>query len=152
MYWLGKDFELVSLGTRTLEQIGGGSLAGEKEDLTAGEKSANIDGCFDAVHIRHDDVADDEVRMDIPGALHRSSTGINGGRIEPVLVENDCKGIGDNPLVVNHKNFRLRLAIGHQVKPTIWMQLWPATMLLFDVSTTIITFAFGGLILRVRPT
>lgn len=119
MHWLGQDFEFVSLCASTLEQVGGGGLPGEQENLAAWKKSANIDGRFNPIHIGHDDVADYEVRVDVPGTFYGTRAGIYRGRVKSVLVEDNCEGVSDNPLVVNHKNFRLWLAIRHQVKPTV---------------------------------
>ena len=56
---LGEDFKLVALGAGALQQIGGGRLAGEEQDLATGKKLTNPDRSLDAVNVGHDDVADD---------------------------------------------------------------------------------------------
>jgi len=73
----GQDFELVSLDTGFFQQIGGGGLPGKEKDLAGRERLPYADGGFDAVHVGHDDVADNQVGLELLGALHGPGPGVD---------------------------------------------------------------------------
>lgn len=110
---LGEDFELVALGARAFQEVGGSGLAGEEQDFAAREETANVDGGLDTVHVGHDDVADDEVGTNGFGALDGAGSGIDSRGIEPVLVEDYGERVGDYSFVVYHQNLGFVVAIGH---------------------------------------
>src|SRR5690349_15427895 len=104
MHGLGQDFELMSLGAGALQQIGGGGLAGEQQDLAGRQKAANMDGGFDAVHVGHDDVADHQVGTDVARALDGSGSGVDGGSIEAMLVKDDSQRVGNHVFVIDDQD------------------------------------------------
>src|SRR5512146_722886 len=96
----GADLKFVALGASTFQEIGGGSLAGEEQDFAAREEAANVDGGLNAVHVGHDDVADDKVGANGFGAFHSAGSGVDSRGIEPVLVEDDGERVRDYSFVV----------------------------------------------------
>jgi hypothetical protein len=112
----GQDFEFVALGAGAFKKVGGCCLSGEEQDLAGRQEATNMDGGFDAVHVGHDDVADDEVGADFPCGVHRARSGIDSGGIKPSLIENDGERVGYHPFVVNYQYTRsLLLRCGHSV-------------------------------------
>jgi hypothetical protein len=61
-----------------------------------------MNGRFDAIHIGHNDVADYEVGFHRTGSLNGARTGVHGRCIEAVLIQNDCKRVSYNPLIVHY--------------------------------------------------
>src|SRR5271170_3241198 len=59
--------ELVALSAGAVEQISGGGLAGEEQNLACRQQFANPDGGIDAVEVGHDDVADEHVGLEGAG-------------------------------------------------------------------------------------
>jgi len=73
----------------------------------AGRSTRFLRQCgFDAVHVLHDDVADDEVGLQRACALHRCCSAVNGGGVVPVQVEDPGQSVSDNLLVIHHQNSR----------------------------------------------
>src|SRR5262249_2697937 len=72
-----------------------------------------MDRRLDAVHVRHDHVADDEIRTHRLRPLHGGSTSIDGSGFEPMLIQDDSQSIGNHPLVVYHQHSRLCLRRRH---------------------------------------
>ena len=68
----------MSLGAGFFQQVSGGGLAGEQQDLAGRQNLPNADGGFNAVHVRHDYVADDEVRLTFARPVHGGAAGIYG--------------------------------------------------------------------------
>src|SRR5579862_6746188 len=101
-----ENLKLVSLGTSVLQQVGGGCLAGKQQDFTGRQKATNADGGFDAIHIGHDDVADDEIGLQRARAFHGRCAGVHRRGVIPVKVEDFGQGVGNNLLVVNYQNSR----------------------------------------------
>src|SRR5258707_8078707 len=85
----GQDFKFVALGASLFQQVRGGSLAREQQDLAAGKDFADSNRRLNAIHVRHDDVADNQVRTAIAGAFHRGGAGINRGSVKSILVQDD---------------------------------------------------------------
>jgi len=104
MYRLSKDIELVALSPRFFEQISCSCLSREEQDLAPGQELADANRSFNAVHVRHDHVADDEFRLGLSCAVDCGRAGINGGRVESVLVENYGEGVGNHTFIVNDEN------------------------------------------------
>jgi hypothetical protein len=96
-----QDFELMALGTRALQQVGRRRLAGKQKDLAGWEELPYVNSRFYAIHVGHNDIADHEIRLNRTGSLNGARTGVHGRRIEAVLIQNDCKRVGYNPLIVN---------------------------------------------------
>src|SRR5215475_14733249 len=100
---LGQDLKLMSLGTGLFQQVSGSCLAGEEQDLAAGKNLANTNCGLDAVHIRHNDIADDQVRTAFTRAVDCGGSRVDGRSIESVLIQNDRQSIGDHPLIVHYQ-------------------------------------------------
>lgn len=97
----------MSLSASFFEQIGGGGLSGEEQDLASGEELANANCRLNPVHVRHDDVADDKLRSGFFCPIHCGGPRINRRGIEAVLVEDDGKRIRDNAFIIDDENTRL---------------------------------------------
>src|SRR5215472_10948349 len=76
--WFGQDVERMALGAGSFQKIGSCGLSGEQENLARRMQLANLDCGFDPVHVRHDDVADDQVGPAHTGTLYRFGSGVNG--------------------------------------------------------------------------
>jgi hypothetical protein len=129
MYRFGQNLELMSLSAGVLQQISRSGLSGEEQDLAGWQEIPDVDGSFDAIHVRHDNVADYKVWFHAPGTLYGTRTCVHGRCVKTVLIENDRQGICNNPLIINNQDFRLWLVIGHVRSPNLLMQLWPAKLL-----------------------
>jgi hypothetical protein len=110
---LGQDFELVALGPGAVEQVGGGGLPGEEQDLAGGQYPADADGGVDAVEVGHHDVADEHVGPEGRRKLNGLLAAIDGGGIETGLIEDNREGVGDHALIVGDEHFGLDLYVGH---------------------------------------
>jgi len=116
---LGEDFKFIPTHTRVFQQISRCRLTGEKQNFAARQESANVNCCLDAVHVRHNDVADNQVWFSSPGKIDGIIPGVGGGSIEARLVQNDGQCIGDDMLIIHYKYAGLCLVIRHV---SSWMQ------------------------------
>ncbi len=86
---LGQNIEFMSFRTRFLEKIGGGGLSGEEKNLASRQDVPDLDSRFDPIHVRHDDIADDQVRPAGASAIDGFRAGVDGRGIKAILVEDD---------------------------------------------------------------
>lgn len=97
---LSENLEFMALSASFLQQVGGSGLTREKENLTVGHPRACNDGCFDACHTGHDDVADEHVGLKGFERFNGFFTTEYCASFKACLIENDRKGVGDHLLVV----------------------------------------------------
>src|SRR5437016_4990623 len=102
---LGEDLELVPASSGVFEQVSGCGLSREEKDLAAWKELSDADGGVDAVHVFHDDVADNQVGPVAARPLNGARAAINCSRRESILVQDDCQGVGNYALVVHYQNF-----------------------------------------------
>src|ERR1700757_2936750 len=65
-----------------------------------------MDGGLDAIHVRHDDIADDKIGLEGARALHRSGAAVDRRSLVPVQVQYFGQSIGDHLLVIYHHDSR----------------------------------------------
>ena len=104
---LGENFELVSLRASFFEQVRGGGLSGEEQDLASRHPGSGDDGGFDACHTGHDDVADEHVGLEVVESFHRLFSAENCTCFKTGLVQNNCESVCDYLLVVRNEHPRL---------------------------------------------
>lgn len=74
VYWLRQHCEMMSLQARLSKQFMRRSLPREEKDLAIGTTRFDLNGEFDARELRHDDIANQEIRridFDIRQGLQR---------------------------------------------------------------------------------
>ncbi len=86
------------------QQIGGGSLAGEQQDAAAWDHGANLNRGFDAAHAGHDDVAQEDVGMEVARGFDGFLPAVNSRGLEAILVEDQSEGVGDDAFVIGDKH------------------------------------------------
>src|SRR5690242_9670267 len=106
MDWFSQDFELVSLNSGLFQQIGSGGLSGEEQNFAGGERLPYANGGLDPVHIGHDHVADDQVGLDLLGALYGPGPSVDRRSVEAILVKNNGQRIGDYTFIIYYQNSR----------------------------------------------
>ncbi len=84
---LGENLKFIAAGTGVFQQIRRGGLAGEEKNFAGRQESANVNCGLNAVHVGHDDVADDEVGFFAAGHIDSIVAGIDGGGIETRLIQ-----------------------------------------------------------------
>src|SRR6478735_4297010 len=99
MDWFGQNLKFMSLGAGFFQQIGRVGLAREQKNLASWQHLANADRGLNAVHVRHDYVADDQIRLGFTCAVHGGSSRIDRRGVKSVLIENNRQSIGDYALV-----------------------------------------------------
>ncbi len=102
----------MALGAGALQQIGSGGLSGKKKDLAAWQKLPDVDSRVDPIHIRHDHIADDQLRTFSSGPLDRVPARVDRRCIESILIQYDGQGISDHALVIDNEHLWF-LAQGH---------------------------------------
>src|SRR5262249_14618946 len=108
---LGQDLKFVSLGAGFFQEIGRSRLAGEQQNLAVRKQFANTNRSLDAVHVLHDDVADDQVWSNLSSLFDRCRAGVDRVRLKTILVEDKREAVSDHLLIVNNKDTGLaRLA------------------------------------------
>jgi len=100
VHGFGENLELVAQGAGLLEEIRGGGLSGEEENLAVGHLGAGRDGGLDAGHSGHDDVGDEHVGLEAVEALDGLLATVDGAGFEAGLVENDGESVGDHLFIV----------------------------------------------------
>ncbi len=80
------------------------ALAGEEQNLAAGQLVAGGDGSFDAGHSGHDDVGDEHVGSKGVERFDGLLAAIDGARLKASLIEDDSEGVGDDLLVVGDED------------------------------------------------
>jgi hypothetical protein len=90
-------------------------LAGKEKNLAARQDLANADRGFNTVHVRHNDIADDQIWPGFTRPIHGRSSSVDGRGVKAVLIENYRQRISDHALVVHYQDSGFgRLAIGCQ--------------------------------------
>jgi len=108
MYGLIEDVEVVASGAGALHQVNGGRLTGEQEDFAVGQHFTDADGDLNAVHVGHDDVTDQEGRLEIESFAERGMPGIRDLAVIAALAEDKAQGIGNQNLVICDQHLQLR--------------------------------------------
>src|ERR1700678_4422070 len=113
---LGKDLEFMSLCPGVFEQIGRGGLTRKKQDLAARQKAANVDSSLNAVHILHDDVANNQVGLQSACALYCGGSAVDRRSVVAVEVEDFRESVSYNLLVINYQYSRFFTGL-HSLSP-----------------------------------
>src|SRR5277367_6645538 len=100
MNGLGEDLKLVPLSAGAVKQVGGGGLPGEEQNLACWQQFADPDCGIDAVEVGHDDITDEHVGLESARCLDGIFAGVYSSGFNSALVQNDCKGIDNDTLVV----------------------------------------------------
>lgn len=112
--WLGKKFKIVSAMAIFLKQIPNAGLAGKKYDPALWKHRTHLNRDIYAVHVRHDDVTQENPRAALPRLFNRGLTVIGNGYLKAMLGEDHLERIGDVRFVVGNENLRLISSIvGH---------------------------------------
>src|SRR5580692_5835668 len=117
MYRLCQNFKLMALSPCILQQIGRRGLAGEEKYLATGQEATNADSRFNAIHVRHDDIADDQIRLERSCAFHCCCSGIHRRSVISVQIEDFGQSVSNDLLVVNHQNSRFFTRL-HSLAPS----------------------------------
>ncbi len=100
----GQELEVVAAGAGAGEDFNGGGLAAEEEDAGFGKHLADGDGGFDAVDVRHEDVGEDEVRVEAAGGIDGVLAAVDGVGLIAVADEDLNDGVGDEGFVVDDED------------------------------------------------
>ena len=103
---LGQGGEVMAVVTRSFEEIDGGGLTGEQEDLALWNGFGDDDCQLDARHSGHDDVRDQEVRLDFASELQCTLSIVGGQGGEAAFRKDDGERIRYDSLVVDDENDR----------------------------------------------
>jgi len=101
---LGENFESIAGCVFLFEHFGGRGLAGEQEDANIGQQGFHPDGCFDAIQFRHDDVRDEQVRLESGRHFQGLHAGIDRLGFKAALIKDHRKGVGDDPFIVGDQD------------------------------------------------
>ena len=115
----GQYLEIVTLCMSLLQQIGGGCLAGKKQDLDGWQQGANADGGINAVQVGHDDIGDQHVGLEGGRKFKGFFAGIHGACLKAALVQDHGQGVGDDPFVIGDKDFGFVNLVGHMLLDTV---------------------------------
>jgi hypothetical protein len=120
---LGQNFEFVALRPRFLQQVGRSRLAGKQENLAGWQQAADLNRSIDAVHVVHDHIADDHLRLDGLGHLDSRFATVCSHRVKTVSVQNNDQRVGDHALVIDHQYLWFHKSSLLHLK-TSWNFLW----------------------------
>jgi hypothetical protein len=79
-------------------------LTGEEEDAGGGIFLADFDAQLDSGHLRHEDVAEDDVGLDLAGGFECCLAAESLDGVESVHIGNSGNGLGDEGLVVDDED------------------------------------------------
>ena len=68
----GEELEGVAFGLGFTHELAGGGLSGEEEDAGGGKFLADFDAELDSGHFGHEDVAENDVGLDLAGGYERA--------------------------------------------------------------------------------
>jgi hypothetical protein len=112
----GQDLKLMPLRSRLFEKISRGGLTGKQQDLTPRQDLPDLDSGFNAIHIGHDDVADDQIQPARSCPVDGGRASVNSGGVEAILVQNDGQSVGNDSFIIDYEDSRLcGLTIHYQV-------------------------------------
>jgi hypothetical protein len=109
---LEENLEVVAADPGIAEEVGGSGLAGEQQDAAAGYHAGDLNSGFNATHTGHNDVGEENVRMEMARGLDSFLAAINGSGFEAILIENHAQGVGDDAFVVGDKDSGPDPAVG----------------------------------------
>src|SRR6266446_7310344 len=111
MDWFGEYLEFVSLRPGRFQQIGGGRLSRKQENFAFRYRLSDLNRNVNSGDgfVFEDDVADHQIGTRAARVINGLLPGIDGRRIEAVLVEDDRKGIGYHSFIIYHQYPRLTL-------------------------------------------
>ena len=104
MNWLRQDFELVSAKASFLQQVMNDGLSGKQERPALGKDLTHLNCYLDAVHVRHHEVAEENLRVTLPRFLNRCFAVVGDGYVEAMPGEDDLERVGDGRFIVGNKN------------------------------------------------
>ncbi len=102
--WFGENFEFIAATTGILQETWGGSVAGEEKYFAARQEFKDANCRLNAVHVGHENVADDEIGIFPSRALDGFASVISGKGIEAVPVQNDDQSVGNQVLIIDYKH------------------------------------------------
>ena len=120
MHRLGQNLKLVALRARLLQQIGGGSLAGEEQNLDARQQRPYPNRRVDSVQPAHNHVGDEHLRDKLAGNFHSLLAGIGHPRIKAIFVQDHRQRVCDHPFIIGDEHFRFVRAIRHCPRPSVF--------------------------------
>jgi hypothetical protein len=103
MDWLGENLKLVSLGAGFLQQVRGGCLTGKQQDLAFRQHGANLNRRVDAIHIIHNDIANDHFRLHGLSQFNGGFPAVCGSRFKTVPIQDNDQRVRDNAFIVDHQ-------------------------------------------------
>src|ERR1035438_6804690 len=83
---LGKYLELIALGARFFQKVGGCRLSGKEQYLDSRDKRANPDGRVNSIESPHDDIGNEHIRHKSGDQFQGSLPGVNGLGLKSALV------------------------------------------------------------------
>ena len=100
----GEELEGVAFGLGFTHELAGGGLSGEEEDAGGGKFLADFDAELDSGHFGHEDVAENDVGLDLAGGYESclSAEGFDG--VESMKIEDGGDGLGDEGFVVDNED------------------------------------------------
>src|ERR1019366_8785748 len=116
MHRLREDFELVAIQPRLFQQVGGGRLARKEQNLAIRHLRPGRDCGLDAGHSGHDDVGDEQVRLEALERFNRLFAAVDGARFEPGLIQDDGKRVSDYLFVVGYEYLAFGRCCGWRIR------------------------------------
>ena len=104
----GERGEVVAHGACSFEEIDGGCLTGEEQDLAHWEGLGDGDGEIDAAHPRHHDVGDEEVGGGLIRENESARSVVSGHGGEAAFGDDDGESVRNDFFVVDYEDDRLR--------------------------------------------
>ena len=103
---LGKDHGLVALTSRLFDELYGSGMPGNEQYLTLRMVLGEPDGQVDAIHPRHHDVGDEDVRLKSRCDGHGFLSVVGDLNDVAVGAENEGEAIDDQAFIVNDEDAR----------------------------------------------
>lgn len=99
-----ENFKLVAADAGIAQQVGGRGLAGEQQNPAVRNHCANLNGSFDAGHAGHDDIAEEDIRVEEPSGFDGRLATIDSAGFKSTLIQDDAQSVGDDLLVIGDEH------------------------------------------------
>ena len=99
-----EEFETVSAGLGSLEEVSGAGLTGEEEDARLRTELADGEDRVHAIHFGHYDIRQDDVWALLAHKIDCALACVECGCLEAVSRKNLGQAVGNRRLVVNDDN------------------------------------------------
>src|SRR5215467_10148026 len=101
---LGEEFEVVATALGVFQNLGGLSLPGEEQDMTAWKLLTNRDCQLDAVHTWHYNIAEDEVGDLLPANFEGCCAVVSSLCGVALGMENQHEGVGNAFFIIDNQD------------------------------------------------